>query len=384
MNTQGSLNLFDVLVIVVIFQYLLIAGFLFFHRPARPSANYFLAIFFVLIALNLIDGLAMMKGFFLRFPGLALIEDSFVLVYGPILQLYTRKIIDSKRPLTITDGWHFVPYLCLLGATLVSYQTQPESEQLRIVSAIMNQDLPAFEGVLVSSLLFAHFFIYVASCLFQLRRHHALLEQHFSSVHEISLRWLEFTLSTIAICFGVSFLATVLSLQGSPQRSAVAMVIVLALLLYYIVAFVLRALKDPRLFAASSVEEDAIKTLNRTLELGEKNLIAQKLKVAIEQDKVHLESGITIDGLAQRMELPARKVSQYLNDVVHQSFFDYINHLRIEEATRILRESKDPKLTVQEVMYQVGFSSKSSFNTIFRQTTGTTPSAYRKQHTPPA
>lgn len=378
MNTQVSLNLFDVLVIVVIFQYLLIATFLFFHRPSRPSANYFLAIFFVLIAVNLADGLAMMKGFFLRFPNLALIEDSLVLTYGPILFFYTRQIIDPKRTLSVTDGWHLVPYLSLLVASLVAFHTRSHDDQLRIVHAIMNQDLPAFEGVLISSLLFVHFFSYVAVCLLKLRRHHGLLEQQFSSLQEVNLRWLEFTLTTIAICFGVSYLATVFSLQGSTQWSAAAMVVVLATLLYYIGAFVLRSLKDPRLFAASTIDEEVLRPTSRTLEASEKEVITQKLRLAIERDHLHLQAGITVDGLAAKMEVPPRKVSQYLNDVLGRSFFDYINHLRIEEAQRILRDSDDPKLTVQEVMYQVGFSSKSSFNTIFRQATGMTPTAYRR------
>ena len=45
----------------------------------------------------------------------------------------------------------------------------------------------------------------------------------------------------------------------------------------------------------------------------------------------------------------------------------------------MINESEDDKMTVSEVMYQVGFNSKSSFNTAFKKYTGLTPSEYKSQ-----
>ena len=39
----------------------------------------------------------------------------------------------------------------------------------------------------------------------------------------------------------------------------------------------------------------------------------------------------------------------------------------------------DQQIRINEVMYDVGFSSKSSFNTLFKRYTGQTPSQFRKQ-----
>jgi AraC-like DNA-binding protein len=39
----------------------------------------------------------------------------------------------------------------------------------------------------------------------------------------------------------------------------------------------------------------------------------------------------------------------------------------------------DKKITVLEVLYQVGFNSKSSFNTLFKKQTGVTPSEFKKK-----
>ncbi|MCB0684696.1 MAG: AraC family transcriptional regulator, partial [Saprospiraceae bacterium] len=49
-------------------------------------------------------------------------------------------------------------------------------------------------------------------------------------------------------------------------------------------------------------------------------------------------------------------------------------------ARERLANPADPKETILEVMYEVGFNSKSSFNTLFKQQTGLTPSEYKKKH----
>ena len=47
--------------------------------------------------------------------------------------------------------------------------------------------------------------------------------------------------------------------------------------------------------------------------------------------------------LSESLGYPARKVSQVINDVFNQNFFDYINTYRIREAEHQLRNSPGPK-----------------------------------------
>ncbi|MDL5049165.1 helix-turn-helix domain-containing protein [Oscillatoria amoena NRMC-F 0135] len=50
---------------------------------------------------------------------------------------------------------------------------------------------------------------------------------------------------------------------------------------------------------------------------------------------------------------------------------------RVEEAKRLLKEQMNIK--VEEIAGQVGYNSKSSFNTAFKKITGITPSEFRQQ-----
>jgi AraC-like DNA-binding protein len=379
---QPKLGLFDILVALVIFQYLLIAGFLLTHRPppGRTAANSLLATFFVLIALNLADGVLMMKGFYLFVPSLALLEDSLVLTYGPILYLYTLKIVLPERKLSSKDLFHFIPWLILFIVIFFFYSVKDDSEKRVIITLIMGQSLPAFYGMLLSSVLFIHFFIYLFIAFIQIRTFHLSLHDRYSSLATVNVSWLEFTLRTVGITFVLSWLVTSLSILGESSLAQGGLVVVVGILFYYINRLVLKALKDPRLFSSIDVSVRAKRYSRQPIESSELDDIRTRLNEAMATDKLFADSELTVDSLSDKVSLPPRKLSQFLNETLKKSFFDYVNELRVEEAKRILEESDDRGLTVQEVMYKVGLNSKSSFNTLFRQKTGVTPGMYRKMH----
>ncbi len=56
------------------------------------------------------------------------------------------------------------------------------------------------------------------------------------------------------------------------------------------------------------------------------------------------------------------------------SVSDYLNHIRTQEACRLLKESK---MTVSEVAQSVGYSSIKTFNRVFTKAIGITPGKYR-------
>jgi AraC-like DNA-binding protein len=106
-----------------------------------------------------------------------------------------------------------------------------------------------------------------------------------------------------------------------------------------------------------------------------------KPSILIAESKPYLNPELTLHDLSSQLKVSDRKLSILINAELGKSFFDLINSYRIEEAKKILRTSKDPKLTVLEIMYEVGFNSKSSFNTAFKKYTGSTPTAYRARFT---
>lgn len=99
----------------------------------------------------------------------------------------------------------------------------------------------------------------------------------------------------------------------------------------------------------------------------------------LEAEKPYVNPNLTLNELALQLKVSNRQLSTLVNAELGKTFFDLVNSHRIEEAKRIITVSEDAKMTISEVMYQVGFNSKSSFNTAFKKYTGLTPTEFKSQ-----
>jgi AraC-like DNA-binding protein len=122
---------------------------------------------------------------------------------------------------------------------------------------------------------------------------------------------------------------------------------------------------------------EATKYVGSGLSETESSGYAQKIRSIMEKEKLYLDPEISLKELSEKTGISPRYLSQIINSRFNQNFFDFINHYRIEEAKRLMAGTVRKELTILEVMYNVGFNSKSSFQAAFRKYTGTTPTEFR-------
>lgn len=103
-----------------------------------------------------------------------------------------------------------------------------------------------------------------------------------------------------------------------------------------------------------------------------------KLQEIMEVKKPYLNEGLTLAMLSEQMHLKSIKLSNIINTQTSGNFYDYINSYRIEAIKKELITTKEQIIIIA---YNNGFSSKSTFNKVFKDTTGNTPSQYRKMYT---
>ena len=94
-------------------------------------------------------------------------------------------------------------------------------------------------------------------------------------------------------------------------------------------------------------------------------------------EKPYLNPSLSIRSFSEEIKMNSRDISVLINQNLKQYFFDFINEYRVKEAMKILKNPSKKEFTVLEILYEVGFNSKSSFNTAFKKHTGLTPTQFR-------
>jgi AraC-like DNA-binding protein len=98
-------------------------------------------------------------------------------------------------------------------------------------------------------------------------------------------------------------------------------------------------------------------------------------------EKPYLNRELTIYDLASQLKIPRHFISEVINEHMGKNFYNLINDYRVEEVKQRIVDPAYRNLTILAIAYDSGFNSKSSFNTIFKEKTGMTPSEYQKSVT---
>ncbi|QUL57112.1 response regulator [Paenibacillus tritici] len=93
--------------------------------------------------------------------------------------------------------------------------------------------------------------------------------------------------------------------------------------------------------------------------------------------KTHYMNDLSLDHLAELMDLHPKYISSLFKKVTGDTFINYLNTFRIKEAQKLLRFHG--RLSVNAIGKKVGFEDKHYFNKVFKKYTGITPGAYREQ-----
>jgi len=67
-----------------------------------------------------------------------------------------------------------------------------------------------------------------------------------------------------------------------------------------------------------------------------------------------------------------------INREFNSNFFTFVNGYRVEEAKRRLAEPESRRIKLLALALDCGFASKSSFNRVFKEMAGMTPSEFQR------
>ena len=114
-----------------------------------------------------------------------------------------------------------------------------------------------------------------------------------------------------------------------------------------------------------------------SLTLEQKSVFKQTIESHFVQNAPFIKNGYCINDLSSEVNIPVYLLSSFINEEYQINFNEWINDYRIGYLTNLLKTSpKHLKFTLESLGNQVGFSSRSAFNSAIKKRTGKTPSEF--------
>jgi AraC-like DNA-binding protein len=372
----------DILFTLVLFLLLFITVFLFTSDKGKRISNILIGSFFLALCLNLADSFLLLKQVYFQYPAWALWGSNLLLICGPLIYLYTQSVIYKDFEFNRRKLVHFIPFLFIFFISEISYLVVSHDMKIKILNNIISRTLPS-SIYLVSCIIYVYFFVYLYLSGKAIKKYQIAASNQFADAQKVTLNWLTTTIYFFLALMVLSAVNGYLSFQSKEHAYFIGLALTISLLLLFIIFVLFKALRNPDVFSALEEKEIQaailpVKNTSSHIQENEKRLLLEKLQQHMQTRRPYLESELSLENLSTQIAVKPKLLSQVINELMQQNFFEFINHYRIDEAKRLLNNPKDRKITVLEVMYQVGFNSKSSFNTLFKKETGITPSEFKK------
>lgn len=251
---------------------------------------------------------------------------SFSLAFGPLIYLYVLQITGSDFKFTWKNSWHFVPVL-------------------------LQQETPFL--TLISLLVYLFFAQQLIGRYYQ--------QQKFirGERYRKEFRWLSRLVAGITLSW---FLLTACSFAGHLLYAAELLVAVMFILLA-VTAY----------FRPKAPVNNEAPPLSDQLERG------SWLKQTIKENRYYEDPELSLASLAGKLGLSPHDLSRLINTTFKKSFTDLINAYRVADVIRKMKNPSYDWLTLPGIAYGSGFNSERTFHRAFKEITGKTPAAYKKE-----
>ncbi len=381
----------------IIIALLLGLKFLFFSKAINRNgliASRFLGVFFLLfwvvMTASLVVGTIKGESVWSALVNLLSLQFYVALIaLPPTVYLYLTHLTNqgSKTNETTTILPHYYLSLGLFMINTIAFiyfQTTPEE-------VADDYTYKLIENVMTYSNFVALIFIfpivnvyYCYKSYVVYNRHKKLVGSFFSYEEGVSLNWVKSFLTGYVL-----FLILIYTLQLGPSGNLLIPTSILACIYLGYIGY--RGHKQlPVLLDKNEIADNVI-----TPNVSQKPSNSKKVSLLEEQkhlelkdrlltyminEKPYINSKLSIYDLSKSLNSNTKYLSNLINIGFQQNFVTFINSYRIEEAKKLLVQPDNQRFTIEAIANMSGFHAKSTFNTVFKQLTGQTPSSYKRTH----
>lgn len=352
------------------------AGLLISTKKPFTVANRLMAAWLFLLCIELIFALLNSRVIEMyAFPFIAF-------TYGPLLYLYVRSMTNPERKFNWINLLHSIPFLVFFAVSVI-FREVPLLEDLRDFFA---PDRFTSLRIVYSTAFFLSVTVYSILSFIEIRKHQRYLQDLVSFTSGvITLNWLKILSISFYVAFLVLFVLGGLNMIGDiiPFDPYFAVFGFIALFSF---AYSFYVIKQPEIFGAEiKFSGDYGKESEKYTKSGLKDkqaiIYLNQLISVMENEKPYLNRDLSIQDLSEITGIPRHHITQVLNEKHGRNFFTFINEYRVREVISRFEDPKNNNFTILAIAFDSGFNSKTTFNTIFKNITGITPSEYREKKT---
>lgn len=377
---MDKINLLIVVTIISLFISLFLVFFLFTVKTTHKISNALFALFLLITAIDLSEPLINLV---VNGPSnLGMFRNTFAFLQIPVLYLYVLSVCYADFKLKPKYILHLLPFL--IGNVILLprfYMVDAAAKINFIINRKSMIELP-FNHMLFH----IQVAVYFTAIFMLLRKAKKLYLENYAGTSINSYKWLFQFTSVLTGFYLVVILKNVFKFSNYPHISEWIKIGILVVELFIICWYLYKALNNPGLFRNIDSKLKLVSDLILEEKNGEQLAVTEKeyhqellkLKQYMVEEKPFLNPSLTIQDVSKDIKVPVRDLSLLINHKLEQHFYDFVNSYRIERAMDILKDVTKSKVTILEILYEVGFNSKSSFNTAFKKHTGNTPTSYRK------
>ena len=365
---------------ISVFVSLLMAFFLLTVKTENKLANRLFAWFFIVSAIDL-------SGFFViayiqDYLDLMIFRWTICLLAMPLFYLYVLSVCYSDFKLKWKHLLHLLPII-LVNLVFLPRLYLASDADMKLLSGDL-EHMP--EIYLIQILIEFQYVFYIVSAFLILKKYREIYLENYANPSTSTYKYLFQMTTVFLIAHCLVALKNVLRYSDYRQIFLWLNVVVGSVALYITCWLVMKALNHPELFRGINskiqltkdiLPEVEEKTESKKVQDDAISTQISRLKQYMAEREPFLDPSLTIQELANQIDIPVRDLSILINHHMDQHFFDFVNEYRIQKAMGILKDQSRSQLTVLEILYEVGFNSKSSFNTSFKKHTNLTPTAYR-------
>ncbi|WP_250253325.1 helix-turn-helix domain-containing protein [Chryseobacterium sp. Marseille-Q3244] len=370
--------------IISVFILFLLIFFLLTIKSTKKLSNQLFAGYLFLTAIDA-AGVFIAEPIISIYPNLEIFRWTIILLNIPLFYLYVLSLCYNDFQLKSKFLLHTIPFI-VINLLLASGIYGADDIEKKYFFKHHHQ---TFEMIIFQYLIEIQYLVYTIFIFMILRRTQNLYLQNQSYSANLVFKWLfQITLLFTAVHYFATF-KNILRYTNDHQLLIFINGFLDIIALIVASWFVLKALKYPEFFRGVDTQLQIINDLKGEIPPKIKSEDQQKINdnrinFQIEllnrymvEEKPYLDPALTVQNLAAQMNMPTRELSVLINSNMNQHFFDFVNTYRIENAMELLKNHSKKDCTVLEILYQVGFNSKSSFNTAFKKHTTLTPTEYR-------